>query len=58
MARGKARLHCRELEYQTKKVDFYHGGTEEPLKDFKQEGNTISLIFTKDLPVSCGVRET
>ena len=43
----------RDLEDQTKKMHLleYHRDPREPLKDVKQEGNTISLIFTKHLPV-------
>ena len=46
-------LIVRDLEDQTKKMYLleYHRDPREPLKDVKQEGNTISLIFTKHLPV-------
>lgn len=45
----------RDLECHATETGFFHGGTGKSLKYFKQESNTI--IFTKDLPVLCGVRE-
>lgn len=49
-------LIARDLEDQIKKMYLleYHRDPQEPLKDVKQEGNTISLIYKASTSVTWG----